>query len=74
MATKSDLSPTAAHVLDHLQWSDGTTLTVSTLVERTGRHPRTIREAAEELADAGLVTYSWDSGDARERQLELITR
>jgi len=71
MTTKSNLSPTAAHVLDHLRWSDSTALTISTLVERTGRHPRTIREAAEELTDAGLATYSWRSGDARERQLEL---
>ena len=68
---KSELPPTAAHVLDHLRWSDDNTLTVSTLAERTGRHPDTICEAAETLADEGLVTYSPATNDARERQLKL---
>lgn len=70
MTTKQDLPPTAAHVLDHLRWSDGS-LTVSTLVERTGRHPRTVREAAETLAEEDFIKYSWTDGDPRERRLEL---
>jgi len=70
-ADKSELPPTAAHVLDHLRWSDSNTLTVSTLVERTGRHPRTVREAAETLVEEDLVRYSWTDDDPRERRLEL---
>jgi DNA-binding IscR family transcriptional regulator len=68
-----ELSPTAAHVLRELQWAGaGNPVSVSDLMARTGRAPRTLREARAELADAGLVKTRWSTDDPREKQLVLV--
>jgi len=72
-APLNELSPTAAHVYRELQWSgEGNPVTIADLMARTGRAPRTLREARAELADAGLVETRWSTDDPREKQLVLV--